>query len=126
MTGTGGKAPKVSATHTVALYDPADGRVVHMHHVVVFEGGKSVSAEEAQREAVENARRRGREVGKLKTLLVDRPTIGGGRFRVDTANKTLIPLEPPARKRPARKRPARKRPTRKRPTRRRPTRRRSK
>jgi hypothetical protein len=99
MAGSGGKAPKVSATHIVAVYDPADGRLLHLHHVVVFEGGKSISPKEAEREAIEHARRRGHNVAKLKTLLVRERLPGGGHFRVDVAKGKLIALEPPVRRR---------------------------
>lgn len=100
MIGTGGEGPKVSATHIVALYDPTNGRVVHLHQVVVFEGGKSISQEDAQREIIDKARRRGHDVDRLEVLYVgDRLPGKGGHFRVDIASKRLIPLEAPARRR---------------------------
>ncbi len=98
MIGSGGKAPKVSANHVIAVYDPTDGRVLHLHEVVVFEGGKSVSREEAEREALEHARRRGHPVDRLKTLWV-RERLAGGHFRVDVAGGKLIASKPPARRR---------------------------
>jgi hypothetical protein len=99
MLGNGGKAPKISVTHIVAVYDPADGRVFHMHHAVVFEGGKSISQEQASREAVESAKRHGHDTEKLKTLLADGyDRRGGGRFRVDLGTKKLVALAPPRRR----------------------------
>src|SRR5437660_467534 len=98
--GNGGNAPKVSATHLVAVYDPADGRVVHMHHVLVMEGGKPVSAEQAEKEAVEHVKRRGRDAGSLRTLLAERHLHSHrGLFRVDVANQKLVPMEHPVRRR---------------------------
>ena len=98
MIGSGGKAPKVAATHVVAVYDPTDGRVVHLHEVVVFEGGKSISRGEAEREALEHAHRHGHPVERLKALWVhERPA--GGHLRVDVASGKLIALKPPARRR---------------------------
>jgi hypothetical protein len=100
MIGTGGTAPKLAATHTVALYDPIDGRVVHMHHVVVFEGGKAVTAQQAENEAVEKAHRRGHPVDRLERLSLAGPAPRvGGRFRVDLASRTLVALDHPARRR---------------------------
>lgn len=98
MIGTGGIAPKIKTTHTVALYSPDDGRVVHLHRVVTFEGGKSIGPDDAQREAHEIARRHGRDLGKLRTLLVagDLPAQGGG-LRVDLASQKLVSDKPPAR-----------------------------
>ena len=100
MMGNGGKAPKTSATHTVAVYD-ATGRVVRMHSVVVFEGGKAVSQEEAQKEAIELSRRSGHDVTKLKSLIVDQVAAKAGQFRVDVGSKKLVALDTPLRRRPS-------------------------
>ena len=99
MIGNGGKAPKISTTHVVAVYD-ATGRVVRMHHVVVFDGGKPISQEEAQKEAIEHARRGGHDVAKLKSLVVDRLPVKAGQFRVDVGSKKLVAIETPPRTRP--------------------------
>lgn len=57
--GSGGKAPQIIATHVVALYRPSDGRVMHLHTVQVFEGGRNVSKEEAEEELRVHATRPG-------------------------------------------------------------------
>ena len=54
MFAQGRKAPKVSMTHSVAVYHTAMGRVVHMHHVVILERGKEVSAEKRSTRRWEN------------------------------------------------------------------------
>ena len=54
MLANGGKAPKVSMTHSVNVYHTAIGRIVHMHHVVVLERGKEVSAEKRSTRRLEN------------------------------------------------------------------------
>jgi hypothetical protein len=98
MIGSAGKAPPVKTVHIVALYRPDDGRIVHLHQVVTFEGGKSISAEAAQRELHEIARRHGHDVGKLGTLVVSGDTLPqGGRFRVDAASRKLVSEAPPPR-----------------------------
>ncbi len=98
MFANGGRAPKVRARHTVAVYDPADGRVVHMHHVVMFEGGKEITSQQAEREAIEKATRRGHDAGRLKTLLSrDDAAHHGGRFRVDLKAGKMVALEAPPR-----------------------------
>jgi hypothetical protein len=99
--GNGGSAPKISMVHLVAVYDPFDGRVVHTHRVVILEGGKSISLEQAEREAVEHASRRGRDVSKLKTLVAESQHHDHrGTFRVDVAGQKLVTIEPPQRRRP--------------------------
>jgi hypothetical protein len=54
MFANGRKAPKVSMTHSVAVYHTPIGRVVHMHHVVVLERGKEVSADNRSTRRPEN------------------------------------------------------------------------
>jgi hypothetical protein len=97
MMGGAGKSLKVTESHSVAVYDPKDGRVLHMHHVVVLEGGKSVGAEQAQKEALAAAKRRGLRVEKLKTLRADLPAEAAGRFKVDVAKQKLVGLKAPDR-----------------------------
>ncbi len=100
MNGSGGAAPRIAATHNVALFDPRDGRIVHMHHVVVFAGGKPVTPQQAESEAVAIARRRGHKVDRLELLTVAGPLPREkGRFRVDLARRALVPLEDPLRRR---------------------------
>jgi hypothetical protein len=80
------------------VYDPSDGKIVHMHHVVVFEGGKKVNEQEAENEAMHRAKSRGHAADKLKTLLVHHHAVPrGGRFRVDLVSKKLVALEIPRR-----------------------------
>ena len=93
--GSGGATPKVSVRHNVAVYR-TDGFVVHLHEVLVFEGGKHINAEAAEQEALDHARRRGLDLSKLKVLRVGDQLTSGGAYRVDVATKKLIALELPS------------------------------
>ena len=88
--GSGGTGPKVAQIHAVALYEPDGGRVAHVHQVTVFEGGKSVDRETAEREAVDQARKRGHDVDRLRLHYTDRslPT-KRGVLRFDTNKGNL-------------------------------------
>lgn len=90
-----GVAPRIKAIHAVALYD-TKGRIHHMHHVVMLEGGNSVDADTATREATIHAERMGRDVRKLKALYVTSLPNPLGMHRVDVRKKVLVELEPPA------------------------------
>ena len=68
-----------------------------MHHVVVFEGGKPITKEEAQKEAIELARRSGHDAAKLNSLVVEHLPAMGAQFRVDVKKKKLIALDAPPR-----------------------------
>ena len=99
-----GMAPRIKAIHAVALYD-AGGRIHHMHHVVMLEGGNSVDADTATREARIHAERMGRDVRRLKALYVTTLPNPRAMHRVDVKKQVLVELEqPPAagRKRSAR------------------------
>ncbi|WP_418153148.1 hypothetical protein [Actinoalloteichus caeruleus] len=71
--GGGGTGPRATATHLVVLYDPSDNRVVHLHQVVVLEGGETVSREDAERHAVDQARLLGHDPERLTGLHLDTP-----------------------------------------------------
>ncbi len=89
-----GIAPTIKAIHAVALYD-AKGRIHHMHHVVMLEGGNSVDADTATRDATIHAERMGRDVKKLKTLYVTSLPNPRAMHRVDVRKRVLVELEPP-------------------------------
>lgn len=98
--------PRVAKSRVVALYRPGDGRVVHVHTVRVFEGGRSVSREEAERTALAHAERHGHDVGSLKVLHADELPGDFGLYRVDAATGRLVGYEAPvaASRRPRRPR----------------------
>jgi hypothetical protein len=95
--GNGGTAPRVTDEHFVAVYDPADGKILDIHTVRIFEGGRSVAADEATEEAVKAAKERGHATGRLHTLHV-KELPGQGRYRVDLTTKRLAALEVPKRR----------------------------
>ena len=104
-----GIAPRIKAIHADALYD-AKGRIHHMHHVVMLEGGNTVDADTARREAAIHAERMGRDVRQLKALYVTSLPNPRAMHRVDVRRQVLVELEPPpvaGRRRTARSRGSR-------------------
>jgi hypothetical protein len=93
--GNGGSMPRVVSSRVVALYSPEDGRVVHVHTVRVFEGGKPVSREEAESAARSHAGRHGHNVASLKVLHADELPGDFGLYRVDPAAGRMIGGEAP-------------------------------
>lgn len=94
MDGSGGTAPSIHTRHIVAVYDPADGRVRHLHHVLIFEGGRQVERASAEAEAMDNARQCGLDTAALRAIYVgdalpDEP----GALRVDVGTGRLV-VEP--------------------------------
>jgi hypothetical protein len=75
------------------LYDPKDGRVVHNHKVLVFQGAKTVDEKEVGRRALERAASFGRDPSKLKALHVSEKECNpSSTYRVDLTSLTLVKL----------------------------------
>jgi hypothetical protein len=105
--------PRVVATRVVAIYRPDDGRVVHMHTVRVFEGGRDVGREEAEEAARAHAARIGHDLSALAVHHHEGEELPGhfGAYSVDAASGRLVGRElPEGAKRNDRRRPRRSRP----------------
>jgi len=85
-----GQVPNISAQHVVALYDPSDGRVAHLHLVHVLEGGKDVTRAQAEEEAKVRAAAAGHDVAKHQLIHASELPEGDGRYLVDTAKGILV------------------------------------
>src|SRR6188472_1337551 len=93
-----GEGPVVASIDAIALYDPKDGRVVHMHHVVTFEGITAQDREAQRQNALDLARKFGHKVVDLQVLHVPNFQPTGKAYRVDLAKKALIAMPFPKRK----------------------------
>lgn len=87
---TAGIAPAVVSVDAVAIYDPKDGRVVHLHHAIRFEGVKASSPDTLRKRAVEAANQMGRETEKLAVLHVPNFEPSGDMYRVDLKRQRLV------------------------------------
>jgi tRNA G37 N-methylase Trm5 len=95
-----GNTPAVAGIDAVALYEPRDGRIIHMHHVVVFEGARRQSHDELQRRAEEAAKGLGRKIDGLKTLHIQNFSPAPGKhYRVDAKKSVLVEEKVPDRSR---------------------------
>jgi hypothetical protein len=92
----GGAVPKISDVHVVALYDPKNGRIRHVHTVTVFEGGRTIN----EKQAIEYARSHAADAGlKLENLEIKTskdPTHGRVPHRIDLKSKEFVALPMPA------------------------------
>src|SRR5262249_27794711 len=85
-----GKLPAIASIDAIVLYGAHDGRVVHLHHIVAYEGVKRRSRGAQQQSAMEAAQRLGRDVEALKLLDVPdfQPTAKASR--VDLRKEELV------------------------------------
>ena len=50
-----GEVPKLESVYGIALYDPADGKIVYMHTIMNMEGASPIDYQEKEREVFEFA-----------------------------------------------------------------------
>ena len=86
-----GVVPAVAGIDAVAIYDPKDGRVVHMHHAITFEGAEMRRDRETQcRRALESVRQLGLELEGLEVLHVPDFEPSDKIYRVDLKTGSLV------------------------------------
>ncbi|MGL5931051.1 MAG: hypothetical protein ACRCY8_19125, partial [Dermatophilaceae bacterium] len=76
---TVGRVPRLASVDTIALYDPGDGRIVHLHDVLTMEGAEPRSAEDRRRSARETAAELGVAVDGLELLHLEDFAVEPGR-----------------------------------------------
>lgn len=79
------------------LYDPEDGRVVHVHGVTTIQGGKEISDVELERRTIAHAKSLGHRIHGLRSLRVPISAIRqGGGLKVNAEGTGLAAPEPSA------------------------------
>lgn len=87
-----GKPVSDDASKVCVLYDPKDGRVVHVHGVTVMHGGKEVSHAELEQRTMRHAQTLGHFIEGLKPLHLPLSAIRhGGGFKVSPDGAGLVP-----------------------------------
>jgi hypothetical protein len=87
-----GKPIGDEASKVCVLYDPKDGRVVHVHGVTTMPGGKDVDRDELEQRATRHAKALGRSVEGLKSLHLPFSAIRQhGSLKVNTDGTGLAP-----------------------------------
>jgi hypothetical protein len=90
-----GRAVPDDASRVCVLFDPSDGRIVHIHGVTSPGGARSVTDEELEQKAIENAQRLGHSTADLKALHVPPSAVRQrGPLRVEGTN--IVPIRPAA------------------------------
>lgn len=88
-----GKPVSEDASKVCVLYDPRDGRVVHVHGVTILDGGKAISLVELEQRAMNHARTFGRSLEGVKALHLPLSALRQHRaFKVNGEGTGLVPL----------------------------------
>lgn len=95
-----GKPLSDDSSKVCVLYDPKDGRVIHVHGVTILPGGEKVSDAELLERTIAHAKALGRSVQELKSLHLPLSVIGQpGTLKVDAKGTGLVASRAPARMR---------------------------
>jgi hypothetical protein len=97
-----GKTVSDDASKVCVLFDPKDGRVVHVHGVTILNSGNGIGATEMEARARKHAERFGKSTAGLRALHVPITAIRGhGAFRVNERGDGLVPVPRRPRRMPA-------------------------
>jgi hypothetical protein len=86
------KALSVAHVQVVALYDPKNGTIKHLHTVTTMSGAKPLSQEEAIAEAKQRAARRYSNIEDLAVALSNDAEHGHRPHRIDIDTKAFVPM----------------------------------
>lgn len=90
-----GSVPKVKSIRGVALYDPKDGTIHHMHHVMTMEGCEPRDSTLIEKDAITFAIKLGHRTEHLKVLHTPDSINPFAKYRVDTIKLGLELPKPP-------------------------------
>lgn len=88
----GAKAYAIAHIQVVALYDPKDGTIKHMHVVSTMSSAKPASQQEAIAEAKQRAAQRHPTVERRAVALSNDAEHAHRSHRIDPKTKAFIPL----------------------------------
>lgn len=84
--------PKVKSIRGVALYDPKDETIHHMHHVMTMEGCEPRDIVDIENDAVRFAKKLGHRVENLKILRAPASINPFAKYRINLANLEFVEL----------------------------------
>jgi hypothetical protein len=88
-----GNVPKLESVYGIALYDPTDGKVIHMHTILNMEGASPVDYQEKEKEVLEYAKKElERDITKLKVLHAPNMQEISGQYYVNVKDNTLVKI----------------------------------
>jgi hypothetical protein len=87
-----GKTPRLESIYAIAVYNPKDGKIHHMHHVITLENASKADPQLIERDAIANAKKIGHNTDSLKVLHIPNFEDPTSKYRVDVERKTLIKM----------------------------------
>lgn len=84
--------PVEEHVQVVAFYDPANGKIIHLHMVTTFGGIAPLTGDEAIAEAKAQARRRNPDIDRLAIALSNDAEHGRSPHSIDPHTSAFVPL----------------------------------
>jgi hypothetical protein len=85
-----GKTPNLESIYAISLYDPKNGKILHMHHVLNMEHSSNIEPQQLEKDVVAFAEKLGHNVKRLKVLHTHDLQDMTLNYRVDVNKKTLV------------------------------------
>jgi hypothetical protein len=82
-----------SNAHTIFVYDPEDGSIIHIHKEFVLEGAAEPQHSEMQDRARSMAGRSGRDVTRLRLLSAEDSRTRGKKYKIDPTTESLVAVD---------------------------------
>ena len=86
-----GDTPKMESVYGVAIYDPKNGAIRHMHHLILTSNTAASDPQTIEKEAISIAKRFGHDVDNLKIIHIEKLDLNS-KYRVDIESKKLVKL----------------------------------
>jgi len=87
-----GQRHEPAAIHSAVVYHKESGDILHIHHLVVFEGADATAlVASLERDSIETAKRADCDPSEVATLTLGERTLQpGSEYRVDPGTRTLV------------------------------------
>lgn len=86
-----GDTPKMESVYGVAIYDPKNGIIRHMHHLILTSNTPLPDPQTIEKEAISIAKRFGHDVDNLKMIHIEKLDLNS-KYRVDIDSKELVKI----------------------------------
>jgi hypothetical protein len=83
--------PNIESVYAVALYEPKNGTIRHMHHIILTANSLRPDTKLIEKEAVSTAKIFGHPVDNLEVIHIDELDLNS-KYRVDIESKKLIKI----------------------------------
>jgi hypothetical protein len=86
-----GDTPKMGSVYGVAIYDPNNGDIRHIHHLILTSNTPLPDPQIIEKEAISIAKKFGHDVDYLKIIHIEKLDLNS-KYRVDIESKKLVKI----------------------------------